>query len=230
MKKIGIIGGMGPASTVIYYETLCEIARARSGGNASARVMIDALDFGEVQAMQQAGAWDEAGRQLAESGQRLEGAGAELILLATNTMHKVAAPLQQALSVPFIHIIDATAARLHADGRSVPALLGTRYTMEEPFYPAHFAGTFGAPPVVPEPEERDDIHRIIFDDLVKGIVTPETTRRHVEIVAALAARGADSVILGCTEIGLVLNAANSPLPVYDSARIHCEAAMDLAYV
>ncbi|WP_430402201.1 aspartate/glutamate racemase family protein [Hyphomonas sp.] len=228
MKTIGIIGGMGPASTMIYYETLCEIARARSGGNASARVIIDALDFGEVQALQQSGNWDEAGQQLADSALRLERAGAELVLLATNTMHKVAAPLQQALSVPFIHIIDATAARLRAEGRHVPALLGTSYTMEEPFYPDHFASTFGAPPVVPEPAERDDIHRIIFDDLVKGVVTPETTRRYVDIVRALAARGADSVILGCTEIGLVLNAANSPLPVYDSARIHCEEAMRVA--
>lgn len=228
MKMIGIIGGMGPASTVIYYDTLCQLARDRFGGNASARVMIDALDFGEIQALQQSGEWDEAGRQLAMSGKRLEKAGAGLILLATNTMHKVAAPLEAAISVPFVHIVDATAARLTADGRNAPALLGTRYTMEEPFYPDHFAGAFGPRPVVPEPHERDDIHRIIFDDLVKGVVTPETTRRYIEIVEALGTRGADSVILGCTEIGLVLNAGNSPLPVYDSARIHCEAAMHLA--
>ena len=228
MKMIGIIGGMGPASTVIYYDTLCQLARDRFGGNASARVMIDALDFGEIQALQQSGEWDEAGRQLAVSGKRLEKAGAGLILLATNTMHKVAAPLEAAISVPFVHIVDATAARLTADGRNAPALLGTRYTMEEPFYPDHFAGAFGPRPVVPEPHERDDIHRIIFDDLVKGVVTPETTRRYIEIVEALGTRGADSVILGCTEIGLVLNAGNSPLPVYDSARIHCEAAMHLA--
>ena len=228
MKMIGIIGGMGPASTVIYYDTLCQLARDRFGGNASARVMIDALDFGEIQALQQSGEWDEAGRQLAMSGKRLEKAGAGLILLATNTMHKVAAPLEAAISVPFVHIVDATAARLTADSRNAPALLGTRYTMEEPFYPDHFAGAFGPRPVVPEPHERDDIHRIIFDDLVKGVVTPETTRRYIEIVEALGTRGADSVILGCTEIGLVLNAGNSPLPVYDSARIHCEAAMHLA--
>ena len=228
MKMIGIIGGMGPASTIIYYDTLCQLARDRFGGNASARVMIDALDFGEIQALQQSGEWDEAGRQLAMSGKRLEKAGAGLILLATNTMHKVAAPLEAAISVPFVHIVDATAARLTADGRNAPALLGTRYTMEEPFYPDHFAGAFGPRPVVPEPHERDDIHRIIFDDLVKGVVTPETTRRYIEIVEALGTRGADSVILGCTEIGLVLNAGNSPLPVYDSARIHCEAAMHLA--
>ncbi len=228
MKMIGIIGGMGPASTVIYYDTLCQLARDRFGGNASARVMIDALDFGEIQALQQSGEWVEAGRQLAVSGKRLEKAGAGLILLATNTMHKVAAPLEAAIRVPFVHIVDATAARLTADGRNAPALLGTRYTMEEPFYPDHFAGAFGARPVVPEPNERDDIHRIIFDDLVKGVVTPETTHRFIEIVEALGTRGADSVILGCTEIGLVLNAGNSPLPVYDSARIHCEAAMHLA--
>jgi aspartate racemase len=228
MKTIGIIGGMGPASTVIYYETLCELARARSGGNASARVIIDALDFGHVQALQQSGAWDEAGRELADAGRRLEQAGAGLVLLATNTMHKVAAPLQQALTIPFVHIIDATAARLSADGRRTPALLGTRYTMEEPFYPDYLANAFGTPPLVPEPVEREDIHRIIFDDLVKGIVAPETTHRYIEIVGALAARGADSVILGCTEIGLVLNPSNSPLPVYDTARIHCEAAMELA--
>tara|TARA_R110000787_G_scaffold66693_3_gene149676 strand:+ start:5904 stop:6596 length:693 start_codon:yes stop_codon:yes gene_type:complete len=230
MKMIGIIGGMGPASTLIYYDTLCQLARDRFGGNASARVMIDALDFGEIQALQQSGDWDEAGRQLAASGKRLEQAGAGLILLATNTMHKVAAPLEDALNVPFVHIVDATAARLTADGCTAPALLGTRYTMEDAYYPNHFAGAFGAPPLIPDTTERDDIHRIIFDDLVKGIVTPETTRRYIEIVEALATRGADSVILGCTEIGLVLNAANSPLPVYDSARIHCEAAMDLAYV
>jgi aspartate racemase len=228
MKTIGIIGGMGPASTVMYYETLCQLARERVGGNASARVIIDALDFGEIEAFQQAGAWDEAGLELKAAGLRLEKAGAEIILLATNTMHMAAGALQAALTVAFLHIIDATVARLSADGRRAPALLGTRYTMEAAYYPDYLAGAFGTPPRIPEQAERDDIHRIIFDELVKGIVTPETIRSYIEVTGALAGRGADSVILGCTEIGLVLNADNSKLPVYDSARIHCEAAMDLA--
>lgn len=228
MKTIGILGGMGPASTLLYYETLCAIARKRLGGNASAKVLLHAFEFSHIQAQQEAGHWDALAHELCAAAKSLVRSGADMILLATNTMHKCAPAIINEITVPFVHIADATAAALIADGRTQPALMGTRYTMEQNFYTGRLAATSGLNALIPAPDIRDTIQTLIFDELVKGIVTQEATEAFVQIANELKSDGADSIILGCTEIGLILNENNAPLPVYDTARIHCAAAMDMA--
>lgn len=228
MKTIGILGGMGPASTLLYYETLCAIARERLGGNTSAKVLLHAFEFSHIQARQEAGHWDALAHELSSAATSLVRNGADMILLATNTMHKCAPKIIDEITVPFIHIADATAAALIADGRTQPALMGTRYTMEQDFYTGRLASVSGLKALIPAPDMRSTIQTLIFDELVKGIVTDNATEEFVQIANQLKSDGADSLILGCTEIGLVLNADNAPLPVYDTARIHCAAAMDIA--
>lgn len=228
MKTIGILGGMGPASTLLYYKTLCAIARERVGGNASARVLLHALEFSHIQAQQEAGEWDALAHELSDAAKSLVRCGADMILLATNTMHKCAPTIIDEITVPFIHIADATAAALIADGRTQPALIGTRYTMEQDFYTGRLAQVSGLNAQIPASDNRNTIQKLIFDELVKDIVTPEATETFIQIADQLKSNGADSLILGCTEIGLVLNPNNAPLPVYDTARIHCAAAMNLA--
>ncbi|WP_084420173.1 aspartate/glutamate racemase family protein [Henriciella litoralis] len=228
MKRIGIIGGMSPESTVIYYRQLNDGTRRALGPLATADCLIASLNFGEIQALQKAGDWTRAGEVLADAASRLEGAGAELIMLATNTMHKCADAIEAAVSVPFLHIADATGRRLQADGRTAPLLLGTAYTMEQDFYKKRLLGACGIEVIVPDAEDRACIHAIIFDELVNGIVTEESREAYLDVVSRYSDRGADSVILGCTEIGMLLDSGNCPLPVFDTALIHCDVALDLA--
>lgn len=228
MKRIGIIGGMSPESTVIYYRALNEGARRAFGPLATADCLIASVNFAQIQAWQKAGDWAAAGEHLAETALGLERAGAELIILATNTMHKCAGAIEDALAVPFLHIADATAARLKQDGRSRPLLLGTAYTMEQDFYKGRLEERHGLPVTVPEASDRAQIHRIIFEELVNGVIRAESRQSYLDIVSAHAAGGCDSVILGCTEIGMLLDESNSPLPVFDTALIHCEEALHLA--
>jgi len=227
MKTIGVLGGMSPQSTATYYKTLNALVNARLGGYASAQILLHSVNFADTHAAQLAGEWDGIAQDLAATARTLQNAGADLILLATNTMHKCAPAIEAAISVPFLHIGDACAARLKADGRTRPALLGTAFTMEEDFYTARLERA-GLSPVIPDAAQRADIHAIIFDELVHGVVNDASRVRYIEIVADLAAKGADSVILGCTEIGMLLNQENSPLPPYDTALIHCEAAVETA--
>jgi len=224
MKTIGILGGMSPESTAIYYKTLNTLTRERLGGYASAQILLYSVNFAETHAAQIAGDWDGIGAQLAATAARLESIGADLILLATNTMHKCAPAIEAAINVPFLHIGEACAARLNRDARQRPVLLGTAFTMEEDFYTSRLEAS-NLSPLIPDAPQRADIHAIIFDELVHGVTNEASRARYIEIVADLAERGADSVILGCTEIGMLLNAGNSPLPPYDTARIHCEAAI-----
>ncbi|RIJ23517.1 aspartate/glutamate racemase family protein [Henriciella barbarensis] len=228
MKRIGILGGMSPESTVIYYRALNAGARERLGELATADCIIASMNFGEIQAMQKAGDWAGAGRHLARAAKELEAAGVDLVLLATNTMHRCAEAIESALGVPFLHIADATAIRLKADGRARPLLLGTAYTMEQDFYKSRLADQHGLGVIVPGAADRARIHAIIFEELVNGITTEDSRNAFLEIVSKYVESGADSVILGCTEIGMLLHAGNSPLPVYDTALIHCEVALDLA--
>ena len=227
MKTIGILGGMSPESTVSYYKTLNALAKAQFGGYASAKILLHSVNFAETHAAQIAGDWDGIGGDLAKAAAGLERAGADMVLLATNTMHKCAAAIEDAITVPFLHIGETCAARLRADGRDRPILLGTAFTMEENFYTAKLEA-HGLQPIIPDAEQRGDIHAIIFDELVHGITTDASRERYIDIVASLTARGADGVIFGCTEIGMLLNTENSPLPPYDTALIHCETAMKLA--
>lgn len=228
MKRIGILGGMSPESTIIYYRALNAGARERLGALATADCVIASMDFGEIQAMQKAGDWAGAGAQLASAAKGLEAAGVDLILLATNTMHRCADTIENALGVPFLHIADATAIRLKSDGRGRPLLLGTAYTMEQDFYKGRLADQHGLGVIVPGETDRTRIHAIIFDELVNGIVREKSRDAFLDIVRKYGKAGADSVILGCTEIGMLLDDSNSPLPVYDTALIHCEVALDLA--
>ncbi|MEQ8557353.1 MAG: aspartate/glutamate racemase family protein [Henriciella sp.] len=228
MKRIGILGGMSPESTVIYYRLLNEGARHALGPLATADCLIASMNFGEIQAMQKAGEWEKAGEHLARAAKGLEAAGADLIILATNTMHRCASAIENALTVPFLHIADATAEKLKADGRSKPLLLGTAYTMEQDFYKGRLINDHGMDVIIPSAAERELIHSIIFEELVNGVVREESRGAYIAIVARHAAAGADSVILGCTEIGMLLDGSNSVLPVYDTARIHCEIALDRA--
>ena len=227
MKTIGILGGMSPESTVSYYKTLNALAKAKLGGYASAKILLHSVNFAETHAAQIAENWDGIGSDLAKAAAGLERAGADMILLATNTMHKCAAAIEDAITVPFLHIGEACAARLKADGRERPILLGTAFTMEEDFYTAKLEA-YDLEPIIPNAEQRKDIHAIIFDELVHGFTNETSRSRYIDIVASLTARGADSVILGCTEIGMLLDETTSPLPVYDTALIHCAAATDFA--
>lgn len=228
MKRIGILGGMSPESTVIYYRALNEGARHALGPLATADCLIASVNFAQIQTWQKQGNWEAAGNFLAERALGLERAGADIILLATNTMHKCAASIEAALSVPFLHIADATAACLKRDGRRRPLLLGTAYTMEQDFYKGRLRDRHGIDIVIPDDTERAMVHAAIFDELVNGTITEKSQAAFVNLVAQYAANGADSVILGCTEIGMLLDEQNAPLPPYDTARLHCEEALRLA--
>lgn len=225
---IGIIGGMSAESTKLYVDRLNAETRRRLGGLHSADLLVRSVDFADIAVMQSAGQWDEAGAFLADIAVRLERAGADIILLATNTMHKVADRIEDAVSVPFVHIADATGARIAARGLKRPALLATAFTVEESFYTGRLTERFGLEAVIPTADQRALIHRVIYEELCRGIVSEASRAAFVEIARSCVARGADCVILGCTEVGLLLNDDNVPVPVFDTACIHADTALDLA--
>ena len=226
---IGVIGGMSCESTRLYYDRLNAETRKRLGGLHSAECLIWSVDFAEIAAMQKAGDWPGAARRLADVARRLEGAGAELLILATNTMHEVADAIEGAVSIPFIHIADATAAEIKAAGLSRPALLGTAYTMERAFYVDRMRARFGLDVRVPGAEERAETHRIIFEELCKGVVRPESKEAYRAIAARMIDDGADCLILGCTEVGMLLGASDVSAPVFDTTLIHADAALSRAF-
>lgn len=227
MKTIGILGGMSPESTSTYYTTLNRLARQHLGGYTSAKILLHSVNFAETHAAQMAGNWDGIGAELGAAAAGLERAGADMILLATNTMHKCAPAIQSAINIPFIHIGETCAAALNADNRKRPALLGTRFTMLEDFYTARLIA-HDLSPIIPNATAQDTIHNIIFNELVHGIFTDQSRQAYIDIVAALEQQGADSVILGCTEIGMLLDSNNSPIMPFDTLKIHCDAAIKIA--
>eukprot|EP01047_Picozoa_sp_COSAG01_P014234 COSAG01_NODE_689_length_14220_cov_363.812903_14_plen_351_part_00 len=227
-RCIGILGGMSPSSTELYYRKLNSGVRDRLGGLHSADCIIRSVDFAEIEALQSAGEWEVAGERLAAAARGLEAGGAELLLLATNTMHKVAPAITSATTVPFLDIFSCTADAVLRAGCHRPALMATRYTMEQKFCTGKLIDA-GLHPVVPDAEARAEIHRIIFDELCVGTVTAKSRRRFEAIARDLVTRcGADSVILGCTEIGMLLHAENVDAPVFDTTELHCEAALNFA--
>lgn len=228
MKTIGLIGGMSWESTAVYYREINERMRARHGGLVSADILLRSVDFSQVVALQQAGDWDQAGAQLAQIGQQLERAGAACVLICTNTMHKVASAVSSAIGVPLLHIVDITGAALRQSGKRRPLLLATRYTMEQDFYRQHLAEHFGIEALVPEAADRTQVHNVIFDELCQGEVRAESKQAFLDIIARGKAAGADSVILGCTEIGLLIGANDGELPVFDSTFLHAQAAVEFA--
>lgn len=228
MKTIGLIGGVSWESTAYYYQQLNRMVRDRLGGRHSAKLVIVSVDFAPVEAAAAEGSWDEVAVHLIAAAKQVEAGGADCLLIGANTMHNVAGPIMAAVSIPLIHIGDATAGALRAAGARSPLLLGTRYTMEMPFLRDHLSG-LGVETVVPDKAERDELHRIIFDGLVVGKFLPESKAVMLAMIAAAKRdQGADAVIFGCTELGLLATPEESALPVFDTADIHARAAIDFA--
>lgn len=227
MKRIGIIGGMSFESTAIYYRLINEAVRARLGGLASAEILVHSLNFAEIVALQKAGDWAEAAERLSKSASGLEKAGADCVLIATNTMHKVADDVARHIHVPLINIIDTTAHALKTRRAKKPLLLATRYTMEDGFYAERLA-RHGLTMMTPDHLGRVIMHDVIFNELCAGHVSEASRRRVLDLITKAKAEGADSVVLGCTEICMLIDPANTPLPGFDSTAIHAQAAVDFA--
>lgn len=226
MKTIGLIGGMSWESTAHYYRILNQETARLRGGLHSAPILLHSLDFAPIAALQAAGKWDEAGQQLNTAARALEAAGAEVLGLATNTMHIVASAMLEGVSIPFVHIADPTADALLADGFETIGLLGTRFTMEMDFYTGRLIQR-GLRPLIPE-VDRTNLNGIIYDELCRGIIREESRAIYVQAIERLAARGAGAVILGCTEIGLLIDDGVSPLPCYDTTDLHARALVAAA--
>ena len=228
MKTIGLIGGMSWESTANYYRDINERVKQRLGGLHSARILLYSVDFQEIERLQHQGRWDEAGEQLGDIARRLEGAGADVVALCTNTMHKVAPAIEAALRVPFLHIADPTAQAVKQAGIGRIGLLGTRFTMEEDFYRGRLVERHGLDVIVPEPAERETVHRVIYDELCLGKVEERSRRAYRDIIAHLVERGAEGVILGCTEIAMLISPEDSPVPLFDTTQLHAVSAVDFA--
>lgn len=222
MKCIGLLGGMSAASTQLYYAELIRLA-AGQGGLHSPNLLIRSLDFAAIAEMQAHGDWPALGRLLKAEAQAMEAGGAELLVLATNTMHKLAEEMCEGVQLPFIHIADATAAAIRAAGLNRPGLMGTSFTMEQEFYTGRLSAA-GLQPVLPKADDRAEVHRVIYEELCRNDIREESRASYIAIAERLAEYGADCLILGCTEVGLLLNETNVPVPVFDTTLLHCEAA------
>ncbi|MFF2568696.1 aspartate/glutamate racemase family protein [Streptomyces sp. NPDC058084] len=224
MKVIGLIGGMSWESTAVYYRLLNEGVRDRLGGLHSAKCLVYSVDFADIERLQAAGRWDEAGEVLAAAARSLEAAGAELLLICTNTMHKVADQVSAAVDVPLLHLADATATAVRGAGLSRVGLLGTAFTMEQDFYRDRLAA-HGLDVLVPHADDRALVHRVIYDELCLGVIREESRTAYRAVIDRLVASGAEGVILGCTEIELLVAPEHSPVPVFATTRLHAEAAV-----
>jgi aspartate racemase len=228
MKRIGLIGGMSWESSAVYYRLLNELTRERLGGLHSADCLLRSVDFAVIEELQRRGDWASAAQLLAEEAAVQQAAGAEVIALCTNTMHKVADEIEAAIDVPFVHIADATAHAVKAAGLSRVGLLATAYTMEQDFYVGRLRDRHGLDVLVPEEDDRRTVHSVIYDELCIGRVQDSSRQAYRRIIDALADRGAQAVLLGCTEICLLVGEGDSRLPLFDTTRIHCERIIDLA--
>ncbi|MCK7624529.1 aspartate/glutamate racemase family protein [Streptomyces sp. RS10V-4] len=224
MKTIGLIGGMSWESTAEYYRLLNELTRERLGGLHSAKCVLYSVDFAEIERLQTEGRWDEAGELLAEAAKALEAAGADLLLICTNTMHKVADRVSAAVGVPLLHLADTTAEAVRAKGLRRIGLLGTAFTMEQDFYRGRLAG-HGLDVLVPDAAGRRTVHRVIYEELCLGVVKEESRDAFRSVIDDLIAAGAEGVVLGCTEIELLIRPQDSPVPVFPTTRLHAEAAL-----
>ena len=224
---IGMLGGMSWESSAEYYRLANELVRDRLGELHSARCLLYSVDFAEIEQLQAAGRWDEAGTLLAAAAGQLEAAGADLLILCTNTMHKVADQITGAIGIPLLHIADATATAVRAAGLRTVGLLGTAFTMEQDFYRDRLAAQ-GLTVLVPEADDRALVHSVIYDELCRGIVTESSRLAYLEVIDRLTEAGAQGVILGCTEIELLVSQDDSPIPVFPTTRLHVEAAVTRA--
>ncbi|WP_341208008.1 aspartate/glutamate racemase family protein [uncultured Sphingomonas sp.] len=228
MRTLGLIGGMSWESSAHYYRLINQGVRARKGGAHSAPLLMLSVDFKEIAALQHAGDWPTLGKRMAAAARTLVDAGAEAIVLCTNTMHQVADAIEAAQPQPLLHIADATGAAIAEAGHRRVGLLGTAFTMEQPFYRARLTERFGLEVLTPGIEERAEVHRIIYEELVRGIVSDNSRARYTAIIAGLVANGATAVILGCTEIMLLIAQSDSPVPLFDTTALHATMAVDFA--
>ncbi|MGI8728134.1 MAG: aspartate/glutamate racemase family protein [Solirubrobacterales bacterium] len=228
MKRIGLIGGMSWESSAIYYRLINEAVAERLGGSHSADLAMVSLDFAEVEAMQVAGEWDAAAELLSEAAIHLERARAEVLAFCTNTMHRFAAQVEAATSARLVHIADATGAAVTAAGHSRVGLLGTRYTMEADFYAGRLAGRHGLEVLVPPQQDRELVHRVIYEELIHGRIEERSRVEYARIGADLAVRGAECLILGCTEIGMLVGPGDFELPAFDTTEVHALAVVSAA--
>ena len=226
MKTIGLIGGMSWESTIPYYRQINETVKQHLGGLHSAKLVLVSVDFHEVERLQHAGDWDAAGALLADAARALARAGAECVVLCTNTMHKVAAAIEAAASIPLLHIADPTATAIKDAHITTVGLLGTRFTMEEDFYRARLETHHGLKVLVPNAPDRDTVHRIIYDELCRGQTLPVSRAAYRAIMAQLVAQGAQAIILGCTEISLLVDATDATVPLFDTTALHARSAAE----
>ena len=227
MKLLGLLGGMSFESTLPYYREINQRMAKRLGGLHSAKLLLYSVDFEEIARLQRESRWDEAGECLAQCARVLQAGGAEALVLCTNTMHKVAPAIEAAVSIPLLHIADATALAIRAAGFDRIGLLGTRFTMEQDFYRERLAA-HGIETLVPPPAERDEVHRVIYEELCQGRVEASSRDAYRRIMAALVANGAQGLVLGCTEIGLLVGAQDASVPLFDTTALHAQAAVDFA--
>lgn len=228
MKTIGLLGGMSWESTATYYREINEGIKQRLGGLHSARILLNSVDFDQLEKLQHSGDWDEIARLLIAASRSIEAGGADFLLICTNTMHKVAAEIEAAINIPLLHIADATAEAIITQGVSKVGLLGTSFTMEQSFYRGRLSERHGLGVLVPDSEAREQVHRVIYDELCLGQIRPSSRQRYIEIISELGSRGAEAVILGCTEIALLVSPEDSPIPLFDTTRIHASKAVEVA--
>lgn len=228
MKTIGLIGGLSWESSVEYYRIINQTVREKLGGLHSAQCLMYSVDFAEIEEFMGRGEWEAVTQRMIAAAQHLKHGGAEFILICSNTMHKMAEAVEQAVSMPLLHIVDPTAEAIQTQGFSTVALLATGYTMEQDFYKGRLSDKYGLNVLIPNEAQRNDVHHIIFEELVVGVIKPESRVRYQEIIADLAAQGAQAVILGCTEIGLLIKPEHSILPTFDTTLLHAQAAVEFA--
>ncbi|WP_420332912.1 aspartate/glutamate racemase family protein [Roseibium sp.] len=228
MKTIGLLGGMSWESTVTYYQYLNRMARARLGGLHSAKCLTWSFDFAEIAAFQAAGDWDSAAEAMVSAARQLERGGAECLVICTNTMHKMAEEVQDAIDIPLLHVADATAPAIREAGCSRPLLLATAYTMVQDFYKGHLERNYGVSVTVPGEDDRAEIHRIIYEELCQGEIWADSKQTFLDIVKKETGAGVDGVIFGCTEIGLLVSQEDFEIPAFDTTALHAKAALDFA--
>jgi len=228
MKTIGFIGGMSWESSLEYYRIVNEEVKARLGGFHSAKCVMYSVDFQEIEEMQHQGKWDDATEVLIDAAQKVERGGADFIAICTNTMHKMAEDVEANIGIPLLHIVDVTAAKIKEQGQHTVGLLGTKFTMEQEFYKGRLIEKHGISVIIPPEDERDDIHTILYSELCIGDIRSESKAKFQEVIAHLAAKGAEGIVLGCTEIPLIVKQDDYTIPLYDTTSLHAKAAVDMA--
>ena len=228
MKTIGLIGGMSWESSIEYYRIINETVRDRLGGLHSAKSVMYSVDFAEIETLQHQGQWAEATQMMIDAARNVERGGADFVIICTNTMHKMADDVQQAIGIPLLHIADATADKIKAQGLNRIGLLGTKFTMEEDFYKGRLVDRHGLEVIIPDDRQRELVHRVIYVELCLGQVNADSKAQYVELMAGFVDAGAEGIILGCTEIGLLVDAGDSPVPLFDTTYIHAVAAVEYA--